>query len=88
VPNLPGPGHEPPPTSAAIDLVSVATGVPTVLASVRGEHVWSGIRKQPVAGAVEVRPLGLAGDEQADLSVHGGLSKAVYAYPSEHYPFW
>jgi len=35
-----------------------------------------------------VQPLGLQGDEQADLSVHGGLDKAVYAYPSEHYPFW
>lgn len=44
--------------------------------------------KQPVAGAVAVLPLGLQGDEQADLSVHGGLEKAVYAYPSEHYAFW
>jgi MOSC domain-containing protein YiiM len=35
-----------------------------------------------------VGPLGLTGDEQADLSVHGGLSKAVYAYPHEHYAFW
>lgn len=33
-------------------------------------------------------PLGLMGDEQADLSVHGGLEKAVYAYPAEHYAFW
>jgi MOSC domain-containing protein YiiM len=41
-----------------------------------------------VAGPVDVRAMGLHGDEQADLSVHGGLSKAVYAYPSEHYPFW
>ena len=32
--------------------------------------------------------LGLLGDEQADLSIHGGLGKAVYAYPAEHYPFW
>ena len=37
--------------------------------------------KQPVAEAVPVRPLGLLGDEQADLSIHGGLAKAVYAYP-------
>jgi MOSC domain-containing protein YiiM len=50
--------------------------------------VQSAIRKRPVDGPVEVRPLGLEGDEQADLTVHGGLSKAVYAYPSEHYPFW
>ena len=44
--------------------------------------------KQPVAQAVPVLPLGLMGDEQADLSIHGGLEKAVYAYPSEHYAFW
>ena len=44
--------------------------------------------KQAAAGPVPVMPLGLSGDEQADLSVHGGLSKAVYAYPSEHYAFW
>jgi MOSC domain-containing protein YiiM len=50
--------------------------------------VLSGIRKRAAEGPVEVRPLGLAGDEQADPSVHGGLAKAVYAYPVEHYPFW
>ena len=44
--------------------------------------------KQAVADAVPVMPLGLVGDEQADLSIHGGLEKAVYAYPSEHYPLW
>lgn len=44
--------------------------------------------KQAVAGQVPVMPLGLMGDEQADLSVHGGLEKAVYAYPSEHYAYW
>ena len=44
--------------------------------------------KQPVTGDVAVIPLGLLGDEQADLSVHGGLEKAVYAYPVEHYGFW
>jgi MOSC domain-containing protein YiiM len=55
---------------------------------IHGRKVLTAIGKRGVAGAVAVRPLGLAGDEQADLSVHGGLSKAVYAYPSEHYPFW
>ncbi len=50
--------------------------------------VLTAIGKQGVAGAVAVGRTGLAGDEQADLSVHGGLSKAVYAYPAEHYPFW
>ena len=44
--------------------------------------------KRGVDGSVAVLPLGLMGDEQADLSVHGGLDKAVYAYPSEHYSFW
>ena len=53
-----------------------------------GRNVLTGIGKRPAAGPVEVGGLGLAGDEQADLSVHGGLSKAVYAYPTEHYPFW
>lgn len=51
-------------------------------------RIATGIHKQPVTGAVSIAKLGLAGDEQADPSVHGGLSKAVYAYPSEHYAFW
>lgn len=55
---------------------------------INGRKVLTAIGKRSVAGPVAARPLGLAGDEQADLSVHGGLSKAVYAYPSEHYPFW
>ena len=53
-----------------------------------GRDVLSAIGKRPVDDAVAVQPLGLAGDEQADLSVHGGLAKAVYAYPSEHFSFW
>ena len=53
-----------------------------------GREVMSGIVKRGVAGPLEVRAMGLAGDEQADSSVHGGLSKAVYAYPVEHYGFW
>ena len=55
---------------------------------ISGRTVMTAIAKRAVAGPVAVGPLGLAGDEQADLSVHGGLSKAVYAYPVEHYPFW
>ena len=58
------------------------------LREIDGREVMTGIGKRGVAGPVECGPLGLAGDEQADLSVHGGLGKAVYAYPSEHYPFW
>jgi MOSC domain-containing protein YiiM len=48
----------------------------------------SGFRKHAMHGPVAVSALGLAGDEQADLTVHGGLAKAVYAYPIEHYAFW
>ncbi len=55
---------------------------------IAGKRVMTAIHKTPVQGPVAVGPLGLQGDEQADLSVHGGLSKAVYAYPSEHLPFW
>ncbi|TAK91304.1 MAG: MOSC domain-containing protein [Burkholderiaceae bacterium] len=51
-------------------------------------RVPSGIKKQAVAGAITVGPLGLAGDGQADATVHGGPNKAVYAYPQEHYAFW
>lgn len=53
-----------------------------------GRRVRTAIAKRPLDGPVAVRPLGLAGDEQADLSVHGGLAKAIYAYPRQHYPFW
>jgi len=54
----------------------------------RGKPVTSGIWKQPVAGRVAATGHNLAGDGQADLTVHGGRDKAVYAYPIEHYPFW
>lgn len=55
---------------------------------IQGRSIQSAIRKHPVSGDVQVVPLGLAGDEQVDLSVHGGLEKALYAYPTEHYDFW
>ena len=55
---------------------------------INGRSILTAIYKLPVSGAVQALPLGLMGDEQADLSVHGGLDKAVYAYPTEHYPFW
>lgn len=55
---------------------------------INGRTVMTAIGKQPVAGAVSVGRMGLEGDEQADLTVHGGLAKAVYAYPHEHYGFW
>jgi MOSC domain-containing protein YiiM len=51
-----------------------------------GDSRSTAIFKQPVVGAVDVGPLGLAGDEQADRRVHGGPDKAVHHFPSEHYP--
>jgi MOSC domain-containing protein YiiM len=54
----------------------------------KGETVLTGIFKEPVDGRVAVRRLNLEGDRQADLTVHGGPEKAVYAYPSEYYTFW
>ncbi len=72
-------------------ILSVNIGIVAPLfvkADSNSQTVRSAIRKQAVTGKVAVRPLGLLGDEQADLSVHGGLDKAVYAYPGEHYAFW
>jgi MOSC domain-containing protein YiiM len=68
-------------------LLSLNTSLAQPLA-VHGQTVPSGIRKVSVDGPRRVRPLNIDGDEQADLTVHGGLSKAVYAYPHEHYTFW
>ena len=68
-------------------LISVNVGLPRVVMS-NGDAVSTGIFKEPVAGRVMLRTLNLDGDRQADLSVHGGPSKAVYAYPSEHYEYW
>ncbi len=56
--------------------------------NIAGRSMLTSIHKTAVVGPVQVGPLGLDGDEQADLSVHGGLEKAVYAYPQEHYAFW
>ena len=70
-----------------IRVVSVNVARAT-LRTIDGKSVRTAIGKQPVAGPVAVRALGLAGDEQADLSVHGGRDKAVYGYPSEHYAWW
>jgi MOSC domain-containing protein YiiM len=53
-----------------------------------GQAVTTAIFKSPVVGEVAVHKLDLAGDEQADLTVHGGVHKAVYLYPHEHYAWW
>jgi MOSC domain-containing protein YiiM len=70
-----------------VRILSVNTGRPAPLAH-GGRTVTSGIVKRPAAGRVAVGPAGLEGDGQADLTVHGGPDKAVYAYPSEHYAHW
>lgn len=71
-----------------MQLISVNTARVEHFVATSGQTLASAIRKRPRDGRVAVGPLGLDGDEQADLSVHGGLGKAVYAYPQEHYAFW
>jgi MOSC domain-containing protein YiiM len=77
-------------------LLSISTGKVVPLF---GNHhpdyksVASAIRKKSVSNLedplpVEIHSLGVKGDEQADLSVHGGIEKAIYVYPAEHYAFW
>jgi MOSC domain-containing protein YiiM len=68
-------------------LLSVNVGLPREI-EWKGKMVRTSIFKAPVQGQVRVAQLNLEGDQQSDLSVHGGIDKAVYAYPSEHYPFW
>jgi MOSC domain-containing protein YiiM len=72
---------------ADMKLISVNVGLSRMVVS-NGEPVSTGIFKEPVAGRVMLGTLNLDGDRQADLTVHGGPSKAVYAYPSEHYEYW
>jgi len=74
-------------------ILSVQIGLPQTISYPQAKdahaETWrSGIYKKPVSGAVWASRTNLAGDGQADLSVHGGPDKAVYAYPSEHYPRW
>ena len=69
-------------------IMSVNVGSVRQLGRVRGKRVYSGFVKKPVSGAVRVGSLNLEGDRQADLTVHGGVDKAVYSYPSEHYQYW
>src|SRR6267142_6868034 len=68
-------------------LVSVNAGLPRLLAW-KGSSFKTGIFKKPVDGRIMLRETNLDGDRQADLSVHGGVNKAVYVYPSEHYSYW
>jgi MOSC domain-containing protein YiiM len=68
-------------------LISICVGLPREV-HWKGKTVTTGIFKEPIADRVQVRKLNLDGDRQADLSVHGGAEKAVYAYPAEHYNYW
>lgn len=68
-------------------LLSLNVALPRLVVY-QGRTISTGIFKQPVPGPVQLRTLNLDGDRQADLAVHGGPFKAVYAYPSEHYEFW
>jgi MOSC domain-containing protein YiiM len=68
-------------------IVSVNVARPRLVVS-NGQSVSTGIYKTPVGGRVMLRTLNLDGDRQADLTVHGGVGKAAYAYPSEHYDYW
>ncbi len=68
-------------------LLSIQVGLPQTV-SWRDQLVETSIFKKPVAGRVRLLQLNLEGDRQADLTVHGGVNKAVYAYPSEHYAYW
>jgi MOSC domain-containing protein YiiM len=68
-------------------LVSINVGEPADV-EWNGRNVRTSIFKTPVPRRVQVTRVNVEGDEQSDLSVHGGPEKAVYAYPSEHYPYW
>jgi MOSC domain-containing protein YiiM len=68
-------------------ILSVNVGLPREVRW-QGKLLRTGIFKEPVKAPVMLRTLNLDGDKQADLTVHGGVSKAAYAYPSEHYDYW
>ncbi|HEY9835152.1 MAG TPA: MOSC domain-containing protein [Stenomitos sp.] len=70
-----------------MQLISVNVGLPREVAW-KGKTVRTGIFKEPVNARVMMRELNLDGDGQDDLIVHGGVDKAVYVYPFEHYDYW
>ena len=73
--------------SIIMKILSVNIGLPLEVLF-RDEVVTTGIFKEPVEGRVRLRKLNLDDDKQADLTVHGGQDKAIYAYPLEHYECW
>ena len=68
-------------------VLSVNVGLPRKVLF-NGQTVTTAIFKDPVTGPVMLRKLNIDGDKQADLTVHGGVDKAVYSYPEEHYGYW
>lgn len=72
---------------STVKVVSVNVGLQRQV-KWKGSLVTTSIFKEPVADRVKLDRLNFEGDRQADLSVHGGLSKAVYVYPVEHYEYW
>lgn len=70
-----------------MELISVNVGMPRIV-EWHDKRIETSIFKEPVSGRVQVNRLNLAGDRQADLTVHGGAEKAVYVYPVEHTAFW
>jgi MOSC domain-containing protein YiiM len=72
---------------ALMKVVSLNTGLPRDV-RVNGQTVRTSIWKSPREGRLRVTTLNIEGDQQSDLTVHGGRSKAVYCYPSEHYAYW
>jgi MOSC domain-containing protein YiiM len=73
--------------SLPMKLISINVGLPREI-TVAGKTVRTSIWKYPGQGRIRVSTLNLDGDQQSDLSVHGGVDKAVYLYPSEHYSYW
>ena len=73
--------------ASLMQVISVNVGQPKEVVW-KGQTVVTGIFKEAMEGRIAVRSLNLEGDRQADLTVHGGLEKAIYAYPADHYPFW
>ena len=68
-------------------ILSVNVGLPRKVLF-NGQIITTAIFKDPVKGPIMLRKLNLDGDKQADLTVHGGIDKAVYSYPAEHYDYW
>jgi MOSC domain-containing protein YiiM len=68
-------------------VLSVNVGLPRKVLF-NGQTITTAIFKDPVIGPVMLRKINLDGDKQADLTVHGGVDKAVYSYPAEHYDYW